>query len=231
MQLPRVDEAALNISTGFLRALAGSVGGHQAAVAAQVLVQIVPGARQDLAEVHGRDLDNFRADLIVDPENLSQDEYQPLPPVEAQQGSHGATDLGLFDEDLNWNRNGSRVRQVEVGYPLQAARGIVERANRHRSLLDIQNVIDGDAIQPRAKLGVAAERGQGLEGFEQHFLRGILRVGAAQQHTNREVEHPGLMARQEQFRGLAASRLRRADQFVIGSFGGGCHRDHDDLLR
>ena len=92
-------------------------------------------------------------------------------------------------------------------------------------------MIDGDAIQASAKLGVAAERGHGFEGLEQHFLRGILRVGAAEQHTNREVEDPGLMARQEQFRGLAASGLRGADQFVIGSFGCGCHRDHYDLLR
>jgi len=31
----------------------------------------------------------------------------------------------------------------------------------------------------------------GLEGFDQHFLRGILRVGAAEQHANSEVEDPG----------------------------------------
>jgi hypothetical protein len=34
------------------------------------------------------------------------------------------------------------------------------------------------------------------------------------------------MARQEQFRGLAASGLRGADQFLIGSFGCCDHQNH-----
>src|ERR1022692_1884251 len=60
LQLHRIDEAALDIGTRLAGTLAGSVGIHQAAIAAQVRVQIPAGTRQDLAEVHRRDIDKSR---------------------------------------------------------------------------------------------------------------------------------------------------------------------------
>ena len=49
--------------------------------------------------------------------------------------------------------------------------------------------VDADSINPRAELGIAAERADGLEYLYEHFLRHVFGFVATAEHAQHETEH------------------------------------------
>ena len=87
---------------------------------------------------------------------------------------------------------------------------------RHRLLtLEIQHVVGGDPVQPRAELAVSSERVKRLENANEDFLCDIHRILAAAEHSNGDVQDPGLMPREQSLQCVAISFPGFRHQFFI----------------
>ena len=80
-------------------------------------------------------------------------------------------------------------------------------------MLEIEQVVGGDPIQPRAELAVSSQRVKRLENANEDFLCDILRILAPAEHSNGDVQDPGLMPREQSLKGVAISSLGLRHQF------------------
>src|SRR5262245_52133123 len=80
-----------------------------------------------------------------------------------------------------------------------------------RALLHVEDVVDGDSIDPRLELAAKVELRQPRDDAHKDLLRGILRVRSIPQHADREAIDIALQRSDEVVEGLpvAIDRLPR----------------------
>ena len=107
LQFGRIDKACLDESAGLANTFAVIFGIDEAAVVAQIFVEIFARAGENLAEVGGGEIDDLGADLITDLEDFAEDEDKTLAAIQAQECSDHAVIFCFFDEDFNGNGHGA----------------------------------------------------------------------------------------------------------------------------
>lgn len=222
-KLVGVDKACLDEGSGLTSALAGMIWMDEAAVVPQVLGQITACTGEYLAEVFRRDFADVSTDLVADLEYLAEDIGQALAAVEAEQGTYDAVGAGFLGKDFDGDGDGARVGWVKIGDPAQSVGGGGEGADgvggSPGSFPNVQEMVDGDAIEPGAELGFCAESWEGLDGFEEDLLGGVFGVGLTVEHTEGDVEEPGEMAGEEEFELGVITGVRGRDELFVGGVG------------
>jgi hypothetical protein len=222
-QLIGIDEAGLDEGAGLARALAGVLWPDQTAVVLEVFGEIAAGAREDLAEVVRGYLTDFSADQIADLEDFSQDVGKTLATVEAEEGSDEAVAACFLGKYFYGDGDRARVGRVEVRNLAQTGRGCCEGAygvgGGPCGFSDVDEMVDGDAIEPGTELGFSAEAREGGDGFEEDFLGGVFGVGAAMEHAEGEVEDPREVACDEKFELVAVGGEGAGEELFVGWVG------------
>jgi len=198
-----VDKTCLYECAGLASAFAVVFGIDEAAVVAEILIEIAARAGEDLPEIDRGHLAYVGSNFVADLEDFAKDEDKALAAVEAEQGSDSAVVAGLFIQDVDWNWDGSGVGRVEIGDLAESGGGDGEGTNWVGGVPlgfpDAEQMIDGDAIEPGAEPGLAAKAGEGLDGFEEDLLSSVFGIGAAMEHVKGEVEEPRKMRSEQQF--------------------------------
>jgi len=108
---------------------------------------------------------------------------------------------GPFIQDLHGNRQGARVRRIEVRDLPQSSggdrKGTDGVAGVTLRFLDAQKMVDGDAIEPGSEFCLTAKTGQGADGFEEDLLGSVFGVGVGMEHAKGEDEEPWKVAGEE----------------------------------
>jgi len=189
-----VHKACPDEGAGLASALAVILLINEAAVVAEILVEVATRTGEDLPKVDGGDLTDICPDLVADLEDLAEDEDEALAAVQAKKGPDEAVVSGLLIQDFDGDRHGARVRRIEVGDLAEPSgsyfKGTDGIAGVPLGFPDAQEMVDGDSIEPSAEPCLSAKLGESFDGFEQDLLSGVFSVGAAMEHANREVEDP-----------------------------------------
>jgi hypothetical protein len=123
LQLVGVDKASLDKGAGLSSTFAVVPLIDEAAVVAQVLVEITSCTREDLPEIVWTDIADISSDLVADLEDFAEDEDQTLAAVETEEGPDQAVVSRLFIQNLDGNGHGSRVRRIQVRDLAQSSGG------------------------------------------------------------------------------------------------------------
>jgi hypothetical protein len=176
---------------------------NEAAVVAEILVEIATCPGEDLSKVDGGDLTDICPDTIADLEDFAEDEDKTLAAVQTEKGSDEAVISRLLIQYFHGNRDGARVRRIEVRDLAQSLGGLGKGTDGIAGVpvwfLDAQEMVDGDAVEPGTELRLTAKLGESFDGFQENLLSGVFGVGAAMEHANREVEDPREVACEQLF--------------------------------
>lgn len=120
----------------------------------------------------------LRPDGVTNVQNLAKDVHQALSAIQAEQHARRTADLSLFDEEPNVNWNARLVRKILVRRVVQPMRVTAECESfgLQATTLHIQDVVDGDTVQPCSKAASALEGHKSGQRLDEDFLGRILRV-------------------------------------------------------
>ena len=124
--------------------------------------------------------------------------------------SYQAADLRLFDQQLHWNGDRAPVWRIEVrNTPEPTAASANEQTDFGHPLLTLKLSKWLAAIRHSHVRNLLSplERVKRLENANEDFLRGILRILALAEHSNGDVQDPGLMPREQSLECVAISSL------------------------
>jgi hypothetical protein len=163
----------------------------------------------------------MRAALVGDAEDGAEDVDEPLLGVQAEQHSSGASDSRFVDVQLNVGRDRLRVWQLRVRSALKLAAVFLEspRFDPPAGALDVQQVVDRDAVQPSSKLALAPKRREVRDGLHEDLLRGILGILRVTDHPQRDVVDEALVSRDQRLQRFVAAGLREPGQLHVLSVG------------
>src|SRR5262245_34528587 len=206
--------AGFDESAGLLGAAAGVVLVHQTALAVHEAVQIPAGACQALAEVAGAHLQHLAADRVAGAEDRAEGKDQSLLAVQAEQHAHRAAVLGLLDQQRQCHRHGFRIGQVEIRRAING--GPVIGEGRHPALraapLHVEDVVDGDAVEPGAEAALPLERAEPGDDLDQHLLGDLLGVVRVEHHADCDVVDPRLVSKDQALQRGTVAALGLFDQ-------------------
>ena len=164
-------------------------------------MQVPAGSGQPLPEVLTARLQQLGAHRIRHAEDLAEDVDHALLAVEAQQHAGRAPEPRLVHQQADVRGHGALIRRVQVRRGVEPVRVAGERQRRKlaAAALHVQDVVDGDPVEPRSEAAPPLERGQPGEGLDQDLLRGVLGVLRLREHAEGKVVDPGLVAAHELF--------------------------------
>jgi hypothetical protein len=106
-------------------------------------------------------------------------------PIKTLEHAERAANLHFLDEKGSLGISRPIRRQAldqVIGEPLKVQVHVFDGA-----LLHIEDVVDGDAINPRLEFAAEVELRQSRDGSNQDFLRGILRILTIPQHAESQA--------------------------------------------
>jgi hypothetical protein len=211
-EVPGIDVSGFDEASGLLGTAAGVALIYQSTLVIHEVVKIAAGTGETLAEVIGGYLQNLGADRVADTEDRTECEDQPLLAVQAKQHACSATILCLFQQQRHFNRDAVRIGQFKIGRTGDGGPVVGEcrRLCFRPSVLHVEDVIGGDAVEPSAKRALALEGTEFSDDFDQHLLSNFLRVLRPEDHANCDVVNPSLVPENE--------ILQRGSITILGFF-------------
>lgn len=195
-QISRVDVSVVDEPLRLLGTAAGVVRVHESALMVHELIQVATGSRKRLPKIIGRHLHDFAADRVADADDFPQREDQSLATIKTKQHSGRAGDFGLFDQERNVHRYTLWVGQVEVGCAVNRIRVTGESVRRGlpAAALHVQDMIDGNPVEPRAELAFLLKGAESSDGLDEYFLGHLLGIVRLKDHPHCDVVDPRLMS-------------------------------------
>ena len=133
-------------------------------------------------------------------ENLADDVRQPVWPVQALQHAERASNLHFLGQQRSLGVRGPVRREAFGEIVGEAFKGQVQALDG--ALLHVEDVVDGDPVDPRLELAAKVELRQPSDCANQDLLRRVLRILSIPEHAQGKAVDIALQISDELFDGV-----------------------------